>query len=108
MDSDTIFLSYSSNDRPFAMGFAKELQNLGVNVWIDQLGIKLGENWDNAIEEALDRSKTFLLLISPTSIASQNVQDEVSIAINSEKKLVPILIKNVIFQCGGNDGNMLI
>ncbi len=22
----------------------KELQNLGVNVWIDQLGIKLGEN----------------------------------------------------------------
>ncbi len=93
MGSDSIFLSYSSNDRPFAMGFAKELQDLGVNVWIDQLGIKLGENWDNAIEEALDKSNTFLLLISPTSITSQNVQDEVSIAINSEKKLVPILIK---------------
>ena len=93
MGSDSIFLSYSSNDRPFALGFAKELQDLGVNVWIDQLGIKLGENWDNAIEEALEKSNTFLLLISPTSIASQNVQDEVSIAINSEKKLVPILIK---------------
>jgi hypothetical protein len=93
MGSETIFLSYSSKDRPFAMGFAKELQNLGVNVWIDQLGIKLGENWDNAIEEALEKSNTFLLLISPTSIASQNVQDEVSIAINTEKRLVPILIK---------------
>jgi len=93
MGSDSIFLSYSSNDRPFALGFAKELQKQGVNVWIDQLGIKLGENWDNAIEEALDKSNTFLLLISPTSITSQNVQDEVSIAINSEKKLVPILIK---------------
>jgi len=93
MSSDSIFLSYSSDDRPFALGFAKELQDLGVNVWIDQLGIKLGQNWDNAIEEALEKSDTFLLLISPTSIASQNVQDEVSIAINAEKKLVPILIK---------------
>jgi hypothetical protein len=93
MAADSIFLSYSSSDRPFALGFAKELKNLGVNVWIDQLGIKLGENWDNAIEEALEKSNTFLLLISPTSIASQNVQDEVNIAINTDKKFIPVLIK---------------
>lgn len=93
MAADSIFLSYSSSDRPFALGFAKELKNMGVNVWIDQLGIKLGENWDNAIEEALEKSNTFLLLISPTSIASQNVQDEVNIAINTDKKFIPVLIK---------------
>lgn len=93
MSAETIFVSYSSDDRPFALGLVKELQSLGANVWIDQLGIGLGENWDNAIEEALEKSGTFMLILSPTSVESQNVQDEVSIAINTKKKLVPILIK---------------
>jgi len=93
MPTELIFVSYSSKDRPFAIGLTKELQKLGANIWIDQLGIKLGENWDNAIENALDDSETFMLILSPTSVASQNVQDEVSIAISENKKLVPILIK---------------
>lgn len=93
MSAETIFVSYSSKDRPFALGLVKELQELGANVWIDQLGIGLGENWDNAIEEALEKSETFMLILSPTSVESPNVQDEVSIAINTNKKLVPILIE---------------
>ncbi len=93
MSAETIFVSYSSKDRPFALGLVKELKKLGANVWIDQLGIGLGENWDNAIEEALERSETFMLILSPTSVESPNVQDEVSIAINTQKKMVPILIK---------------
>lgn len=93
MSAETIFVSYSSKDRPFALGLVKELKKLGANVWIDQLGIGLGENWDNAIEEALENSETFMLILSPTSVESPNVQDEVSIAINTQKKMVPILIK---------------
>ena len=93
MGVESIFVSYSSKDRPFAVGLTKELQKLGANVWIDQLGIGLGENWDNAIEEALEKSETLMLILSPTSVESQNVQDEVSIAINTEKIFVPILIK---------------
>lgn len=93
MSAETIFVSYSSKDRPFALGLVKELQSLGANVWIDQLGIGLGENWDNAIEEALEKSETFMLILSPTSVESPNVQDEVSIAINTNKKMVPILIE---------------
>lgn len=93
MGAESIFVSYSSKDRPFAVGLTEELQKLGANVWIDQLGIGLGENWDNAIEEALEKSETLMLILSPTSVGSQNVQDEVSIAINTDKKFVPILIK---------------
>ncbi|OUR92410.1 hypothetical protein A9Q87_08025 [Flavobacteriales bacterium 34_180_T64] len=93
MDIESIFVSYSSKDRPFALGLTKELQNLGANVWIDQLGIKLGQNWDNAIDDALESADTVILIISPTAVSSQNVQDEVSIAINENKKFVPIMIK---------------
>ncbi len=93
MAVESIFVSYSSEDRPFAVGLTKALQKLGANVWIDQLAIGLGENWDNAIEEALEKSETLMLILSPTSVESQNVQDEVSIAISTDKKFVPILIK---------------
>jgi hypothetical protein len=93
MSAETIFVSYSSKDRPFALGLVKELQELGANVWIDQLGIGLGEDWDDAIEQALEKSETFMIILSPTSVESRNVKDEVNIAINSKKKLVPILIK---------------
>lgn len=92
MSNQLIFVSYSSKDRPFALGLTKELEKLGAKVWIDQLGIELGENWDNAIEEALNSADTLLLLISPTSVASENVKDEVSIAIGENKNLVPVMI----------------
>ena len=64
MSSESIFVSYSSKDRTFAVSFTEELKKLGANVWIDQLGIGLGENWDNAIEEALESSDTVLLILS--------------------------------------------
>jgi hypothetical protein len=93
MGEEFIFVSYSSKDRPFAMALTEELEKLGAKIWIDQLGIKLGENWDSSIESALESADTLLLIISPTSIESQNVQDEVSIAIHENKKFVPIMIK---------------
>jgi len=93
MGDETIFVSYSSKDRPFVIGLVKELKKLGADTWFDQMDIKLGQNWDDAIEEALENSNTFLLIISPTAVASRNVKDEVSIAINTDKKMVPILIK---------------
>ncbi len=92
MDSELIFVSYSSKDRPFALEFSQELELLGANIWIDQNSIQLGQNWDNAIEDALETADTFLLLISPTAVDSQNVQDEVSIAKENNKKLIPVLI----------------
>jgi len=93
MSTETIFVSYSSKDRPFVLAFVEELKSFGAKIWIDQLDIELGENWDNAIEEALEKSETIMIIISPTSVESQNVQDEVSIAISTKKKMVPILIR---------------
>ena len=93
MTSESIFVSYSSKDRPFAMGLTQELQSLGATVWIDQHGIGLGSNWDNSIEDALENAQVLLLIISKTAVASGNVQDEVSIAKEEGMKIVPILIE---------------
>ena len=93
MNSESIFVSYSRGDLSFAMKLTEELKKMGASIWIDQQGIKLGENWDNSIEEAIEASNILLLIISKTSAASKNVQDEVSWARKKEKKIVSLLIE---------------
>ena len=45
----TAFFSYSRNDSDFALRLAKDLKSAGANVWIDQLDIKAGQEWDSQI-----------------------------------------------------------
>ena len=49
----TDFISYSRDDSEFDLRLAQDLKAAGANVWLDQLDIKPGRPWDNAIEDAL-------------------------------------------------------
>jgi hypothetical protein len=91
---DTIFFSYSRVDSPFVLKLAKDLREAGVNVWLDQLDIAAGSHWDSSIEKALHSSKTLLIILSSTSVASDNVMDEVSYALEEGKTVIPILLSN--------------
>ncbi len=90
----TIFFSYSRVDSQFVLKLAKDLRDTGVNVWLDQLDIAAGSHWDSSIEKALHSSKTLLIILSATSVASENVMDEVSYALEEGKKVIPILLSN--------------
>jgi formylglycine-generating enzyme required for sulfatase activity len=57
------------------------------------LDIPKGARWDDAIEAAVERSSTFMIVLAPESIESQNVKDELSYAIDSGKNLLPVVIK---------------
>ena len=91
---DTIFFSYSRADSSFVLKLAKDLRDAGVNIWLDQLDIAPGSHWDASIEKALHTSKTLLIILSSTSVASENVMDEVSYALEEGKKVIPILLSN--------------
>lgn len=88
-----LFFSYSRDDTDFVLGLAKDLRHAGVNLWLDQLDIVPGERWDQAIEQALKASSSLLVVFSPDSVASQNVMDEVSFALEENKKVVPVLYR---------------
>jgi hypothetical protein len=51
-----VFLSYRSTERPFALKLAAALRNTGVQLWVDCLpeGIRPGDDWPRALEEALN------------------------------------------------------
>jgi len=89
----TTFISYSRANSEFVVRLAKDLKAAGHDIWLDQLDIPKGARWDDELEKALRTCTTFLIMLSPESIKSQNVKDEIGYAIDSGKHILPIMIK---------------
>jgi TIR domain len=85
------FLSYARADAEFVLRLAKDLREGGAAVWIDQLDITPGQRWDRAVEDALAKCVQLLVILSPASVESPNVMDEVSLALEDGKTVVPVL-----------------
>lgn len=93
MPNGTIFFSYSRADQQFVLELAKKLRKIGADIWIDQLDIEAGRNWDKSVERALESSDSVLVVMSKSSVESVNVMDEVSIAIEEGKNVIPLLLE---------------
>jgi formylglycine-generating enzyme required for sulfatase activity len=87
------FISYSRAHSAFVVRLARDLKSAGFDVWLDQLDIPKGARWDDAIEAAVEKSSTFMIVLSPESIESQNVKDELSYAIDAGKHILPVVIQ---------------
>jgi len=88
------FISYSRTNRGFALELAKELKASGFLIWFDQLDIPTGSRWDDEIEKALTQCEIFMVILTPQSIASNNVKDEIGYALDSNKRILPILLEH--------------
>ena len=89
----TYFLSYARADAKIALRFADDLVAKGVSVWVDQYDILPSQHWDRTVEAAVRGCQGFIIILSPNSVASPNVADEVSVAIDDGKAIVPIMIE---------------
>jgi len=87
------FLSYSRINKDFALSLAKELKSAGFPLWIDQLDIPTGARWDDELEKALDACEIFMVILTPASISSENVKDEIGYAIDHGKRILPVLLE---------------
>ena len=87
----SVFICYSRKDEDFVFQLATSLKRRGVSVWLDQWDIPSGADWNRAIEKALEESTRLLLILSPSSIESDQVQCEWLSAIDEKKVVIPIL-----------------
>jgi Tol biopolymer transport system component len=87
------FFSYCRDDSEFALRLAEDLKTAGANVWMDQLDIEPGMPWDRAIESAVTNCPSMLVILSPTSVNSDNVRDEISFALSKKKRVIPVLYR---------------
>jgi hypothetical protein len=88
-----IFVCYSRADREFAERLVKDLRAVGIDLWFDQQDISPGDPWDSAIEQALATTPEMLVILSPNSVSSQNVMDELNQARNLSKRIIPVLYR---------------
>jgi hypothetical protein len=89
--AEVIFVSYARTDGEFALKLASDLRSANVNVWIDQLDIMVGVTWDLAVQDALQNCTGLLVILSPRAVSSRSVMDELSFALDENKKVFPVL-----------------
>ena len=92
-EQSTTFFSYSRSDSDFTVRLARDLRAAGHEIWLDQLDIAAGDRWDDSIQRALTGSKRLLVILSPASVGSQNVMDEVSFALEEGRQVIPVLYR---------------
>jgi WD40 repeat protein len=90
-DAPAAFFSYCRDDSDCALRLAEDLKAAGAVVWIDQLDIEPGMRWDRAVQDALNNCPRMLVILSPASVNSDNVLDEVARALRKQKTVIPVL-----------------
>jgi len=94
MEHGRTFLSYSRANSNFVVRLVKDLKAAGHDIWLDQFDIAPGARWDDELERALETCETFMVILTPASMASENVKDEIGYAIDARKRILPVLLEN--------------
>ena len=88
-----LFISYSRRDQEFVLRLATDLEDRGAQVWIDQGDIQSGERWRESITRGVQNCKAFVLVVSPDSINSKYVAEELSLALKQRKPIIPLMYR---------------
>lgn len=86
-----VFISYSRQNLTFVRRLIKDLQEAGVNVWVDKVGLKPGNpDWEQALRDAIAQADGVILVASESSRKSPFVRDELAIAKAANRKIFPV------------------
>ena len=88
-----VFISYSRRDLAFVEQLAADLKAAGLDVWYDLSGLDGGARWRIEIEKAIRESQYVIVILSPDSIASEWVEEEILFARNFGRKIIPLFYK---------------
>ena len=89
-----IFISYSSKNTEIAEMLRTALIDEGMDVWMARHSIVVGDDFAEAILDAIDACSVFVLLLSRESQESRNVRDELEHAYTADKPILPVHIDN--------------
>jgi len=96
------FISYSTKDQEFAERVHEHLQNKGVRCWFAPHDLKIGDRFQEEIEQSIRVYEKLLIILSKNSVNSPWVEREVQAAIEKEHRqpgetvLFPITLDDAI------------
>jgi WD40 repeat protein len=90
-----VFISYSRKDKEFVTTLYAAFERSKKNIWVDWNDIPLTSDWWLEIEKGIEAADTFLFVISPDSVASNVCAREIHHAVKNNKRLFPIVRRDV-------------
>lgn len=87
-----VFISYSTLDKEWADDVCNVLESNGFKCWIAPRDLVPGENYVEAIFEAIKSAKVLVVVFSRHSNESKYVVHEVSAAFDHHVKVIPLKI----------------
>lgn len=92
-----VFISYSSKEMEAATKVCSFLEDNGFSCWIAPRNIDPGANYPTQIVNAIKTCAAFVLLASESTNASGHVSNEVSIAFDNKKLIIPFKLQDFEF-----------
>jgi len=94
-----VFISHASSDRTVAENIGKALRAANFHVAVDSWEFQAGDSITTKIREGLSASDFLLVLLSPASVDSRWIRDEITLALSTELRqraitVVPALIRD--------------
>lgn len=90
-----LFISYSRKDKEFVQKLHADLINRERDIWVDFEDIPLSADWWAEIRTGIEESNAFVFVISPDSIVSEVCFKEISCAVDLNKRMIPVLYREV-------------
>jgi len=88
----TAFISYARKpSKDFATKLYNELTNKNFDVWFDQNNFPLALDFQEHVNNGIQKSDNFIFIISPNSIKSPYCKIEIELAIKYNKRIIPIV-----------------
>lgn len=97
MGKELVFISYSSKEMEKAIKVCRFLENNGISCWIAPRNVNPGENYATQIVSAIKNSSALVLLASKNTNMSAHVSNEVSLAFDNKKTIIPFKIEEFEF-----------
>jgi hypothetical protein len=90
-----VFISYPHENKLIADAICSKLESNGVRCWVAPRDILPGQNYAEALLNAIDRATIFVLVFSQSTNNSPHIMSEVTRAFNANKIIIPFRIENI-------------
>jgi hypothetical protein len=96
-----VFISYSTDGKPWAERLSESLERKGVSTWTDFKSIRTGQRWAEEIQRGLDDAKYFLIVVGPRNHIGEWQDREWQGALertwaDPKKRIIPVLVDDAL------------
>jgi hypothetical protein len=91
----TVFLSFAKHDSSVAQRLAADLKRSGIQVLLAEEELSPGDRISDTLQGSIAKADYLVVLLSPESAASTWVGRELKYALESHRKIFPVLVSDV-------------